>query len=219
MTRTDAPPRWDLTPIYGGLDDRAFTAALEGAYAGIDRLAALYDERDIRATEPRRPTSEDVASLEAVLDATNELQSELRRLTAYLYASTTTDSRDDRAAARQVELQTRAAPLNPLAKRLGAWLAALDVDELSAASLAAAEHLFTLRTAAEAWQDRATLMDARFRSWIPRPANHSRAMRFRAAESARKQPRCSATTRDRTSPRQAVTTSRRPSSTSRAGTA
>jgi oligoendopeptidase F len=149
MTRTDAPARWDLTAIYGGLDDRAFTAAVEGVYAGIDRLAALYDELDIRDTEPREPTRDDVAALEAVLDATNELQAELRRLSAYLYALTTTDSRDDRAAARQVELQTRTAPLNPLAKRLGAWLAALGVDELSARSLAAAEHVFTLRTAAE----------------------------------------------------------------------
>ena len=149
MTTTGTPPRWDLDPIYRGLDDRAFTSAVEGVYAGIDRLAALYDERDIRATDPREPTDADVAGLEAVLDATNELQAELRRLTAYLYALTTTDSRDDRAAARQVELQTRAAPLAPLAKRLGAWLAALGVDDLTARSLTAAEHGFTLQTAAE----------------------------------------------------------------------
>jgi oligoendopeptidase F len=62
---------------------------------------------------------------------------------------TTTDSRDDRASALQVELQTRTAPLNPLAKRLGSWLAALGVDDVSARSLAADEHEFALRTAAE----------------------------------------------------------------------
>ncbi|MDQ1532555.1 MAG: hypothetical protein QOF28_316, partial [Actinomycetota bacterium] len=149
MTTTGAPPRWDLDPIFAGLDDRAFTDALEGAYAGIDRLSALYDELGIRETDPRTPTDADVAGLEAVLDATNELQGELRRLTAYLYALTTTDSRDDRAAARQVELQTRAAPLTPLAKRLGAWLAALGVDDLVARSFTAAEHGFTLQTAAD----------------------------------------------------------------------
>ena len=149
MTRTDTPPRWDLTPLYAGLADRAFTNALEGTYAEIDRLAALYDELGIRETAPREPTDTDIAALEAVLDATNDLQVELRRLTAYLYALTTTDSRDDRAAARQVELQTRTAPLGPLAKRLGAWLAALGVDELSARSLTAAEHVFTLQIAAD----------------------------------------------------------------------
>ena len=85
MTTTETPPRWDLAPIFGGLDDRAFTSALEGVYARIDRLAVLYDELDIHAIEPREPTDADVAGLEAVIDATNELQVELRRVSAFLY--------------------------------------------------------------------------------------------------------------------------------------
>jgi oligoendopeptidase F len=149
MTQTDSPPRWDLTPIYAGLDDRAFTSAVEGVYAGVDRLAAHYDELGIHAIEPRKPTDADIAGLEAVIDQTNELHAEVRRISSYLYALTTTDSRDDRASALQVELQTRTAPLNPLAKRLGSWLAALGVDDVSARSLAAAEHEFVLRNAAE----------------------------------------------------------------------
>lgn len=149
MATTDTPPRWDLTPIYGSLDDRAFTDALEGVYAEIDRLSALYDELDIHETAPRPPTDADIAGLDAVLEATNGLQAELRRLSAYLYALTTTDSRDDRAASRQVELQTRSAPLGPLAKRLGAWVAALGLEAFAAASAVAAEHEFVLRMAAE----------------------------------------------------------------------
>jgi oligoendopeptidase F len=149
MTQTASPPRWDLTPIYAGLDDRAFTGALEGVYADVDRLAARYDELGIRAIEPRAATDADIAGLETVLEATNEIQIELRRLSAYLYALTTTDSRDDRAAALQVELQTRTAALAPLAKRLGSWIAALGVDDVAARSLAAAEHEFVLRMAAE----------------------------------------------------------------------
>jgi oligoendopeptidase F len=148
MTTTEAP-RWDLSAIYGGLDDRNFTNALEGLYAAVDRLAAQYDELDIHATEPREPTAADIAGVEAVLDASNELQTELRRVSAYLYALTTIDSRDDHAAALQVELQTRTAALAPLAKRLGSWLAALGVDAVAAQSLTAAEHEFVLRMAAE----------------------------------------------------------------------
>ena len=34
MTATDAPPRWDLTPIFGGVDDRTFNIALEGVSNG-----------------------------------------------------------------------------------------------------------------------------------------------------------------------------------------
>ena len=149
MTTTDAPPRWDLTPIFGGLEDRSFTGALEGVYARVDRLAALYDELDIRDTTPRPVTDADVDALEAVLHATNELQAELRPVSTYLYAVISTDSRNDLAAARYVELQTRGAPLAPLGKRLGAWLSALGVDELIARSPIAAEHDFAVRKAAE----------------------------------------------------------------------
>ncbi|HTK15039.1 MAG TPA: M3 family oligoendopeptidase [Acidimicrobiia bacterium] len=149
MTATEAPPRWDLNPIFGGVDDRSFNIALEGVYARIDRLSALYDELDIRDTEPRGVTDADVAALESILDATNELQSELRPVSTYLYALISTDSRNDLAASRHVELQTRGAPLAPLAKRLGAWLAALDAEELIARSPAAAEHAFFVRKAAE----------------------------------------------------------------------
>ena len=48
-----------------------------------------------------------------------------------------------------VELQTRSAALGPLMKRLGAWLAALGVEEFIARSTDAAEHAFALRKAAE----------------------------------------------------------------------
>jgi oligoendopeptidase F len=149
MTLTDAPPRWDLTPIFPGIDDRAFTGALEGVYAQVDRLAALYEQFDVRATEPRAVTEDDVAAVNAVLASTNHLQAELRPVATYLYALVTTDSRNDQAMARYVELQTRAAPLAPLGKRLGAWLASLDVEALIARSGLAGEHAFALRKAAE----------------------------------------------------------------------
>jgi pepF/M3 family oligoendopeptidase len=150
VTTTDTAPRWDLEPIFASVDDRAFTDALENVYAEIDRLGVRYDELDIHGGETRQPTSVDVDALEALLDATNAVQEQLRRLNSFLYALTTTDSRDDRAAARLVELQTRGAPLAPLAKRLGSWLAALGGTEwLAEQSLTVAEHEFVLRTAAE----------------------------------------------------------------------
>jgi pepF/M3 family oligoendopeptidase len=149
MTTLAPPPRWDLTPIFPGLDDRAFTNALEAVYANVDRLVALYDENGVRDIDPRPTTDADVAALDAVLAATNDVQTEFRIVNAYLYALVTTDSRNDEAAARSVELQTRSAALGPLGKRLGAWLAALDVDTFVARSELAAEHEFALRRAAE----------------------------------------------------------------------
>jgi pepF/M3 family oligoendopeptidase len=149
VTAIETPPRWDLTPIFASLEDRSFSNALEGVYASVDRLVALYDEHGIRDTSAREVTDDDVAALDAVLTATNDVQGDFRVVNAYLYALVTTDSRDDEAAARAVELQTRSSALGPLGKRLGAWLAALDVDVFVARSEIAAEHEYALRKAAD----------------------------------------------------------------------
>jgi oligoendopeptidase F len=151
MAQTDAsaPPRWDLSPLFSGLDDRAFANAVEGVYADIDRLAALYVEHDIRDTAPRAVTADDVAALDSVVDATNRVSDDLRVISAFLHALITTDSRNDEAAARYVELQTRTAPLGPLSKRLGAWLHALGTESFVGASDLAAAHAFALHKAAE----------------------------------------------------------------------
>ena len=112
MAQTDAsaPPRWDLSPLFSGLDDRSFTNAVEGVYADIDRLAALYDEHDIRDTAPRAVTADDVAALDAVVDATNRVSDDLRVISAFLHALITTDSRNDEAAARYGFGARRSAP-------------------------------------------------------------------------------------------------------------
>ena len=134
MATTETAPRWDLTPIFAGTDDRAFAGALEGIYAGVDRLVALYDELDIRDQPPRPVTDADVAALESVISDVNDLQTQMRIVSTYLYALVTTDTRNDAANADMVELQTRSAALGPLMKRLGAWLAVLGVDEFAARS-------------------------------------------------------------------------------------
>ncbi len=148
-TTAGQPPRWDLTPVFRTLDDRAFTAALEGIYADVDRLAARFDELGVRAIEPRPVTDADSTALEELLETANGLQTVLRKISTYLYAHITTDSRDEQAAALMVELQTRTARLGPLTKRLGAWAAALGVDDLVSRGEAAANHAYWLRQAAE----------------------------------------------------------------------
>src|SRR5262245_64708397 len=115
MAATEAPPRWDLTPIFTGLEARDFNGAFEGVYAGVDRLVALYDKLEIRATEQRPVVDDDVAALESVLDATNELQTELRPVVTYLYGLITTKRRDTVAAAQPMEMHGRAATIGRLA--------------------------------------------------------------------------------------------------------
>jgi oligoendopeptidase F len=149
MATTEAIPRWDLSPIFAGINDRSFSGALEGIYASVDRLVALFDEHDIRDVDKRPIADADVDALETVLAEVNDVQTQMRIVSTYLYALVTTDSRDEAAAANMVELQTRSAALGPLMKRLGSWVAGLGVDELAARSVLADEHRFALQKSAE----------------------------------------------------------------------
>jgi len=142
-----ATPRWDLTAFFPSLTSPEFTAAHERLGAGIDRLAALYEERNVRATaEP------DLSAVDEVLDATNAVYDDLRLVNAYVHAFVTTDARDDTAQALASELRAMTAPLGPLGTRLNAWLASFDVDTLLAASTAAADHRHAVARAGVAAQ-------------------------------------------------------------------
>lgn len=146
MSPMDAPslPRWDLSPYFTGLDDRALLAALEEVGADVGRLRALCDERDVRAGAPRAVTPEDGETLERVLAAVEELMERSRLVGAYLYAHTTTDARDAEAARLSVQLQAATAATGPLLKRIEGWIARLGAADLAATSPIAADHAFFL---------------------------------------------------------------------------
>jgi oligoendopeptidase F len=142
----DAPalPRWDLSPYFSGLDDRALRGALEEVASDVGRLRALCDERDVRGGEPRAVTATDGETLELVLTAVNELLERSRLVGAYLYAHTSTDARDAEATRLSVQLQASSAALGPLLKRVEGWIARLGATELAATSPAATDHAFFL---------------------------------------------------------------------------
>ncbi len=53
-TETESLPRWSVADVHEGLEARSFVDALERIGAGAERLVALFDEHDVRATD-RRP--------------------------------------------------------------------------------------------------------------------------------------------------------------------
>ncbi|HEU5149037.1 MAG TPA: M3 family oligoendopeptidase [Iamia sp.] len=139
-----APPRWDLSPYFSGLDDRALRGALEEVASDVGRLRALCDEHDVRSGPSRPVTAEDGATLERVLTAVNELLERSRVVGAFLHAHTSTDARDAEAARLSVELQASSAALGPLLKRIEGWIARLGAAELAATGPVAADHAFFL---------------------------------------------------------------------------
>jgi pepF/M3 family oligoendopeptidase len=143
----DVLPHWDVRGFFPSVRSREVAVAHEGIVADLARLTALYDRHDVRGGEPRSPADDDLAALDEVVGATNDLLDQVRLLGAYLYTFVSTDATDDDAAGRRSRLQTDLADLTKLTKRFEAWVARLGAEPLIAGGMAAAEHAHPLRRA------------------------------------------------------------------------
>ncbi|MHB1855497.1 MAG: gluzincin family metallopeptidase, partial [Acidimicrobiales bacterium] len=144
---TTVLPRWDLSGYFPSLGSREFAEHHERLGADVDRLAALYEEHDVRGGTDAVVDAARLEAFESVLAATNEVFEEFRLLNAYVYAFVTTDARDETAAALASELQAQGARVRSLTTRFDAWVAALGADALVAGSVVAADHSFPLHKA------------------------------------------------------------------------
>ena len=145
--RPDAEPlpRWSVADVHESLDARSFADALEQARADADRLVALFDELDIRATGARPVTADDGAAADRALRELNRVSDAVNLLRAYVYATVATDSRHERAQAVFSETRRLDATLRPLSSRLADWVAALGVDDLADVSDEVHDHAGPLR--------------------------------------------------------------------------
>ena len=133
-------PTWSFADLHESLTARSFIDAMERAAADTDRLVAAFDEHAIRAVESRAVTAADGAAADAVIAAYNEVAEHVQVVAACVYATITTNSRDDHAQSLWGELQGVHARTTPLLARLADWLHALGVDELAAVSEQVREH-------------------------------------------------------------------------------
>ena len=137
---TDVLPTWSVTDVHESLDARSFVDALERATSDVERLVALFDEHDVRATAPRPPGAADGTACDAVVRAYNATAQQLQLLGAYVHATVSTDSRHEQAQSLASELSAVSARVTPLLARLADWVHALGPDELAAVSTEALEH-------------------------------------------------------------------------------
>lgn len=146
----DVPPRWDLTPFFPALGSRELVGLNEEVTAEVGRLQRRFDELDVRAGAPLEVTDAVVATAEEVVESFNRLLTRMRRIGSYLHGHTTTDATDAAAAGTLSRYQAGVAPFATLDGRFDAWLARLDLDELTARSTVAADHAYALQRGADA---------------------------------------------------------------------
>lgn len=148
---TSELPRWSVADVHESLDARSFTDALEQAGADADRLVALFDDLDIRATTARAVTDADGAAADTALRELNRVSDAANVLRVYIYATVATDSRNERAQAVFSQARQLDATLRPLSSRLADWVASLGVDDLAGVSDEVRDHVGPLhRLAARA---------------------------------------------------------------------
>ena len=144
MTNTQqqtALPRWSVADVHQSFDARSFTDAMESAGAGVTRLEALFEEHNIRAITPRPVQPADGEAADSVISTFNNVVEAQEILGAYIYATVSTDSRNERAQGLLSEMETLDARVSPLLARLADWVAALGTEQLATVSTEARDHL------------------------------------------------------------------------------
>lgn len=140
-------PHWDMTPIYPSLESPEFLDGVQTVSAEVNALAEWFDEHHIERQEHPVTDAETVRTFDEAIARLNALLDRINTTYAYVSAFVTTDSRNAAAQAKLSELELPNITLSKLSTRLTAWLGALDVDALLAASETARAHEYALRRA------------------------------------------------------------------------
>jgi oligoendopeptidase F len=140
-TMTDTSlPTWSVTDVHESLSSRSFVDAMERIGAQVHRLESLFDELDIRATDDVRVDPETGRRVDRAVMAFNETVADLEVLEAYVYATVSTDSRDETAQSSLSELDVLGSRVAPLLARLADFVDDHGVDALASVSDEARDH-------------------------------------------------------------------------------
>ena len=142
MTNNSGLPHWDVSDVYPSLDSPEFKSDFDEVIRSITALKELFDKHDVRGAEDLET---DEKAFEAVLSAYNDLRTKMQKVSSYISAFTSTDSRNEVAQSRSSELTTQSVELSRLSLRLQAWVGSMDLEKLLARSEMARDHEFPLR--------------------------------------------------------------------------
>ncbi|NQV96985.1 MAG: oligoendopeptidase F, partial [Acidimicrobiaceae bacterium] len=138
-------PRWSVSDVHQSFTSRSFTDAMERSGANVARLEAMFEEHNIRAVNAHQPTPAEGATADAVITAMNDVIKESEILGSYVYATVSTNTREETAQGLLSELEVLDSRLTPLLARFADWVASLGAEDLATVSTVAREHLGPLQ--------------------------------------------------------------------------
>ncbi len=142
MSVTESLPRWDMNVVFPGLQSKEFKEAYLALGDSLKDLESLFDLHGVSNSG-----STSFAAFDEILTSLNTASEDLRTVTAYVRAHTTTDSRDEEAAAWNSELDGQLVRMRKLAKSFAGWIGILDLPALLASSQIARDHEYALTKA------------------------------------------------------------------------
>ncbi len=125
--------------VFPSLESNQFIQAFDQVGVLLGELEQEFDSR-----VPTPDTGLTAESLEAILATYEALGNLLRTVNAYIYAFTTTDSKDELAMGRQSEIDSNLVRLRKFGKRFSAAVGISDLDALFAESEVARNHSYAL---------------------------------------------------------------------------
>ena len=148
---TETIPRWNLSNIYGGIDDPQLAVDMSVLKDETIALTRFF-ENDLLPKSEKQINPEDLSKLLShMVDLVNKINVRASTIGAYLYALTSTDSFDKEAERLQSQFQIGLLPLRNVSTRIAAWLGKISAQLPAALELpgSAQRHAFLLMEEAQ----------------------------------------------------------------------
>lgn len=140
MPVSSAAPRWDLSPFFSGVKSKEFKDASTTLERKLGEAEAYWDQESITSGGT---TSANV--LASALDTLNNLYERFRLIANYLECLTTTDSKDEAAAAALSGFDTSMVRLQKLQTRFALWVGGVDLESAAAFNETVRQHAFFIQ--------------------------------------------------------------------------
>ena len=145
-----APPRWDLSTIYPGLDSPKFEKSQKELSAQLDELEAFFAEK-ISAGNPDTPVAELAKLTDGLITRFNESSQLAEGIGSYIYSFISTDSFNQLAKKILSQFEQTEVRLQMLDVQAKQWIGSIAdmLPEIIKASVQAQGHSFFLQETAE----------------------------------------------------------------------